>query len=162
MIVQVGDTTMKQRAALELFAQIAKEPCFNQLRTIEQLGYIVFSGVHRSQGIESYRVIVQSDKAAPDILDARIEHFLTLLQTDLDTMSMESFQVLFFSNETQFLAFEECGANLFSLCVEISTSSHFSIVGETEKFMGGNFSVLERNDDGAVFFRSGATCRPSH
>ena len=37
---------------LELFSQIINESCYNQLRTKEQLGYIVFSGVRRSNGAQ--------------------------------------------------------------------------------------------------------------
>ena len=47
---------------LELAMQILKEPCFNVLRTQEQLGYIVFSGVRRSHGVQGLRFIVQSEK----------------------------------------------------------------------------------------------------
>ena len=41
----------------------------------EQLGYIVFSGVRRSNGAQGLRVIVQSDRN-PEYLDKRIEQFL--------------------------------------------------------------------------------------
>ena len=47
---------------LELATQILKEPCFNVLRTQEQLGYIVFSGVRRAHGVQGLRFIVQSEK----------------------------------------------------------------------------------------------------
>ena len=48
---------------LELAMQILKEPCFNVLRTQEQLGYIVFSGVRRANGVQGLRFIVQSEKS---------------------------------------------------------------------------------------------------
>ena len=41
----------------------------------EQLGYIVFSGVRRSNGAQGLRVIVQSDRN-PEYLDKRIELFI--------------------------------------------------------------------------------------
>lgn len=47
---------------LELATQILKEPCFNVLRTQEQLGYIVFSGVRRAHSVQGLRFIVQSEK----------------------------------------------------------------------------------------------------
>ena len=56
----------------------------------EQLGYIVFSGVRRSNGAQGLRVIVQSDRH-PEYLDTRIESFLTGLRTVLDTMQEEEF-----------------------------------------------------------------------
>ncbi|RHZ30058.1 hypothetical protein DYB37_008737 [Aphanomyces astaci] len=62
---QLGRESMHLRATNEVFAQLLREPCFNQLRTLEQLGYIVFSSSHRAHGIEYFRMIVQSDVASP-------------------------------------------------------------------------------------------------
>lgn len=41
----------------------------------EQLGYIVFSGIRRSNGVQGLRIIVQSDRH-PAYVDTRIEQFL--------------------------------------------------------------------------------------
>ncbi|DBA00232.1 TPA: hypothetical protein N0F65_007876 [Lagenidium giganteum] len=76
-IYQLGEESIELRARLELFAHMIKEPCFNQLRTQEQLGYLVFSGAMREEGIEYFRVLIQSDVASPTVLDQRIELFLT-------------------------------------------------------------------------------------
>ena len=38
-------------------------------------GYIVFSGVRRTKGVQGLRVIVQSDKS-PDYVETRVEQFL--------------------------------------------------------------------------------------
>ena len=38
-------------------------------------GYIVFSGVRRSHGVQGLRVIVQSDRS-PEYVESRIEEFL--------------------------------------------------------------------------------------
>ena len=38
---------LRVNALLELFCQISKTPFFSQLRTKEQLGYTVFSGIHK-------------------------------------------------------------------------------------------------------------------
>ncbi|KAE8989505.1 Insulin-degrading enzyme [Phytophthora rubi] len=69
-------STMALRARLELFAHIFKEPCFNQLRTQEQLGYLVFSGMMRTEGVDYFRILIQSDVASPQLLDQRIELFV--------------------------------------------------------------------------------------
>jgi insulysin len=60
---------------LELFTQIISEPCFNILRNEEQLGYIVFSGIRRNNGVQGLRVIVQSNKS-PKYVEKRIDLFL--------------------------------------------------------------------------------------
>ena len=62
MYLQLGLEEKRTNMLLELATQILKEPCFNVLRTQEQLGYIVFSGVRRAHGVQGLRFIVQSEK----------------------------------------------------------------------------------------------------
>jgi len=52
-------------------------------------GYIVFSGVRRSNGVQGLRVIVQSDKPA-EYVESRIEVFL-------DRMKVLFFTLLYFT-----------------------------------------------------------------
>ncbi|KAJ8935785.1 hypothetical protein NQ314_012635 [Rhamnusium bicolor] len=87
---QCGLQTKENNIVLELFAQIIQEPCFNILRTKEQLGYIVFSGVRRSNGVQGLRIIVQSDRH-PTYLDNRIEEFLESMLEYINDMSEEEF-----------------------------------------------------------------------
>lgn len=72
---QTGLQSTESNMHLELLAQIISEPCFNILRTKEQLGYIVFSGVRRTNGAQGLRVIVQSDKH-PQYVEGRIDLFM--------------------------------------------------------------------------------------
>lgn len=76
---------------LELFVQIISEPCFSILRTKEQLGYIVFSGVRRSNGTQGLRIIVQSDRH-PKYVDERVEAFLESMGEYIANMSPENFE----------------------------------------------------------------------
>ncbi|XP_029690970.1 insulin-degrading enzyme isoform X2 [Takifugu rubripes] len=76
---------------LELFCQIISEPCFNTLRTKEQLGYIVFSGPRRANGVQGLRFIIQSEKA-PHYLESRVEAFLCTMEKAVEEMSEEAFQ----------------------------------------------------------------------
>jgi insulysin len=69
---------------LGLLAQIASEPCFDQLRTKEQLGYLVFSGVRKQPGMMGFRIIIQSERD-PIYLENRIEAFLIRLEVCLMT-----------------------------------------------------------------------------
>ena len=73
--LQCGLEEIRANMLLELSTQLLKEPCFNVLRTQEQLGYIVFSGVRRAHGVQGLRFIVQSEKS-PEYVDGRIEAFL--------------------------------------------------------------------------------------
>lgn len=53
------------------------EPAFDQLRTKEQLGYIVFTGLKRlNQQYLALHMIVQSSHKDADYLDGRVESFL--------------------------------------------------------------------------------------
>ncbi|KAI9597576.1 Metalloenzyme, LuxS/M16 peptidase-like protein [Syncephalis fuscata] len=89
---QVGDVTdTRLRALLALISQVINEPCFNQLRTKEQLGYLVFSGVRKQPGVMGLRIIIQSERD-PIYLEHRIEAFLVQLETILKQMTQEEFE----------------------------------------------------------------------
>ncbi|WFD22426.1 insulysin [Malassezia equina] len=89
---QVGDPNDVQlRARLALFAQIANEPCFDQLRTKEQLGYLVYSGVRMSIGQAGFHVIVQSERDS-DYLESRVDAFLAQLLCQLRSMRADEFE----------------------------------------------------------------------
>ncbi|XP_060809254.1 insulin-degrading enzyme isoform X1 [Amyelois transitella] len=85
-----GVRTSRTNVLLELLAQILNEPCFNTLRTKEQLGYIVFSGVRRSSGVQGLRVIVQSDRH-PGYVERRVEAFIEDSEEYLANMPEEEF-----------------------------------------------------------------------
>lgn len=73
--LQIGLDSTAMNVKTELLSQIIKEPCFNILRTQEQLGYIVYSGVRSASGVYGLDFIVQSEKK-PKFLDSRIENFI--------------------------------------------------------------------------------------
>jgi insulysin len=72
-------------------AQIINEPCYNILRTQEQLGYIVFSGVRKANGAKGLRILVQSTKH-PQFVEGRIEKFLSSMIKTIEEMSSEEFE----------------------------------------------------------------------
>ncbi|KAF2021275.1 hypothetical protein BU24DRAFT_416934 [Aaosphaeria arxii CBS 175.79] len=79
------------RAKLLLISQMTDEPAFNQLRTIEQLGYVVFSGSAILDTWAGYRILIQSEKDCR-YLEGRIEHFLTSFEKTLEEMPEEEFE----------------------------------------------------------------------
>jgi len=83
-------TSTEQNALFELVAQVMQEQAFDELRTKEQLGYIVFSGVRRSCGTQGIRCVVQST-FKPEYLDSRIEAFLHKMEAYIQDMSDEEF-----------------------------------------------------------------------
>ncbi len=90
--IQVGHVMdLKQRARLQFFAQIAEEPAFDQLRTKEQLGYVVWSGVRPAATMMGYRVLIQSERD-PEYLETRINVFLLKMKMQVAGMSDEDFE----------------------------------------------------------------------
>ncbi|RMX66733.1 hypothetical protein DD238_003016 [Peronospora effusa] len=92
MDCETEESTLFLRARLELFAHIFKEPCFNQLRTQEQLGYLVFSGITSMEGVDCFRILIQSDVASPQFLDQRIELFVAHFRSFIAEMSIAAWQ----------------------------------------------------------------------
>lgn len=91
-LIQVGNVTQTAlRAKLSLLAQIAQEPCFDQLRTKEQLGYLVFSGVRKQTGSMGMRFILQSERDTI-YLENRIEEFLAKLRSIIEKMTPEEYK----------------------------------------------------------------------
>ena len=87
----VGDVVDRVlRAKLLLLGQMTEEAGFDQLRTKEQLGYIVFTGVKMQATTMGYRVIIQSERAT-EYLEERINAFLAHFGRSLQTMSTEDF-----------------------------------------------------------------------
>ena len=79
------------RAKTLLLSQMTNEPAFDQLRTKEQLGYVVFSGARVTSTTIGYRFIVQSERD-PQYLESRIDNFLTTWKKTLEDMSDKEFE----------------------------------------------------------------------
>lgn len=98
-------TNPKLRAQAALLALMLEEPAFDQLRTREQLGYIVFSGIKYIAGAAILYVMIQSRKACT-YLEKRIEEFLQkfgeeVLGDEGRKMTEEEFERYKSSLETQ-------------------------------------------------------------
>lgn len=87
---QTGLQSTKSDMILVLLAQILSEPCFTTLRTKEQLGYIVYSGVRRANGTQGLRIIVQSDRH-PKYIEQRISIFLNSMLEYISDITEEEF-----------------------------------------------------------------------
>ena len=55
--IQVGVQDTQSNALLELVNQLMNEPFYNKLRTQEQLGYLTFSSIRRSNGVQGIVII---------------------------------------------------------------------------------------------------------
>ncbi|KEY67145.1 hypothetical protein S7711_03006 [Stachybotrys chartarum IBT 7711] len=79
------------RAKTLLFDQLVHEPAFDQLRTKEQLGYIVFTTMRNFSTTCGFRILIQSERT-PEYLDSRIEAFLSKVGTLLENMTDSDFE----------------------------------------------------------------------
>ncbi|CDZ96447.1 related to ste23-metalloprotease involved in a-factor processing [Phaffia rhodozyma] len=90
--LQIGSTReTRLRAIASLFSQIAREPCFDTLRTKEQLGYLVSSGGRNQSGTIGWHILVQSQNDSV-YLENRIEAFLSSLASHLESLPAEDFE----------------------------------------------------------------------
>ncbi|CDK28106.1 unnamed protein product [Kuraishia capsulata CBS 1993] len=85
--IQLGEIASERRAKVlvDLLAQVAHEPCFNRLRTKEQLGYVVFSGVREARTTFGFRILIQSERPSPYV-ESRIDAFLQSLVDYIERM----------------------------------------------------------------------------
>jgi insulysin len=88
----VGDRGNRNiRAKTLLMDQMMHEPAFDQLRTKEQLGYIVFASIRNFATTCGFRFLIQSERT-PDYLDRRIEAFLVQFGESLQKMTDTEFE----------------------------------------------------------------------
>ncbi|XP_065316067.1 insulin-degrading enzyme-like [Gordionus sp. m RMFG-2023] len=83
---QIGLRDIRNTALLDLVSQIIGEPCFDILRTKEQLGYVCMTSVRQSNSVHGLRVVIQSDRM-PSFLDSRIEAFLLHMEDYISEMN---------------------------------------------------------------------------
>ncbi|KAG7670534.1 hypothetical protein Ndes2526B_g00294 [Nannochloris sp. 'desiccata'] len=82
----------RRRAVLDCVDQLVYEPCYDTLRTKEQLGYTVSSGPRLTHGISGFCVVVQSGVHGPVYLDARVDVFLSGFLERLKKMDTTEFE----------------------------------------------------------------------
>ncbi|XP_018377581.1 PREDICTED: insulin-degrading enzyme-like [Trachymyrmex cornetzi] len=85
-----GLQSTESNMLLELLAQIIEVPCFDTLRTKEQLGYAVFCGPHKLSGTQGLRISIKSDKH-PQYVEKRINSFLDSMLYHISAMTEEQF-----------------------------------------------------------------------
>lgn len=91
LYLQCGVQNDQSNAYIDLISQILSEPCYNVLRTQEQLGYIVFCGTRRANGVQGLRIIVQSNKH-PSHVEERIEVFIESMDKVIANMTDQEFE----------------------------------------------------------------------
>nr|CDJ85655.1 Peptidase M16 domain containing protein [Haemonchus contortus] len=90
VLFQAGVQATRENALVELLVQLLREPAFNQLRTVEQLGYVVWTGSRLNAGTLGLQFIVQGPKNPDHVLD-RIEAFIEKIREEIAKMPQDEF-----------------------------------------------------------------------
>ncbi|GLT96003.1 hypothetical protein SLE2022_136530 [Rubroshorea leprosula] len=90
--IQVHRDDFMLNVKLQLFALIAKQPTFHQLRSVEQLGYITVLWQRNDFGIHGLQFIIQSTVKGPEHIDLRVQAFLQMFETQLYKMTQDEFK----------------------------------------------------------------------
>tara|TARA_R110002072_G_scaffold10522_8_gene48853 strand:- start:24898 stop:26460 length:1563 start_codon:yes stop_codon:yes gene_type:complete len=87
--LQGADTTWKDRAATALTAQIMSSGFFQQLRTEQQLGYVVSAFAWPKQDVPALVMLIQSPVADANAVVQAMEAFMLQVQPQLDAAQFE-------------------------------------------------------------------------
>ncbi|RVX09653.1 Insulin-degrading enzyme-like 1, peroxisomal [Vitis vinifera] len=90
--IQVHRDDFLPNVKLQLFALIAKQRAFHQLRSVEQLGYITVLMQRNDSGIRGVQFIIQSTVKGPGHIDSRVVEFLKMFESKLYAMSEDEFK----------------------------------------------------------------------
>ncbi len=88
-IMTLGARTPKRDAVLRIIDTHISAPFYTELRTKQQLGYIVHAGLHYRKKALGLRFIVQSEGFSPPAIQQRIENFLPQMAVQLAGLSAE-------------------------------------------------------------------------
>ena len=91
---QIGPETLRLECLMGIIENYLEEPCFDSLRTKEQLGYIVSSYAHKMRGINNFMILVQSSTHCPGQIIERITAFLDSMKTEIAEISDKHFKKL--------------------------------------------------------------------
>ncbi len=83
---QGAKSTIRERARYGLLAQIIATPFYQELRTEQQLGYVVFASASPMRDVPGVMMAIQSPNTSPASLEMRVREFLTEFEQTLHDM----------------------------------------------------------------------------
>eukprot|EP00752_Nemacystus_decipiens_P006180 g5577.t1 len=83
ILFQVSDRSTENRVLAQLLMSIMEDPYYDSLRTKQQLGYLVFSGVKVVEGVSLVYLLVQSAERDPAYITDRSLEFLEGFRQEL-------------------------------------------------------------------------------
>lgn len=91
---QGRSTEIAEHARYRMLGQLLKTPFFTELRTKQQLGYLVHAYYTREDTVPHLRLAIQSSSAGPVDLEQRVAAFLTDFHETLLAMSDEEYATI--------------------------------------------------------------------
>jgi secreted Zn-dependent insulinase-like peptidase len=91
MIYQIGTNVDEMNALLSVFCQIVESPFYEKLRTVEQIGYLVFSRPRYDHNVISFSIIIQSSDKDPIYIQHKCEEFFDSFLNEIKEMKKEDF-----------------------------------------------------------------------
>jgi insulysin len=118
----LGTDTPELRAATLALAAFVGPPVYTELRTKQQLGYIVFGGAGNEDHTQFAYVIVQSGDYPADVLEARADAVIRQLPAQLESLPDADWQTIVAGVRAKLLEKDksvgERAARLFELAYE--------------------------------------------
>ncbi|KAH0618622.1 hypothetical protein JD844_017997 [Phrynosoma platyrhinos] len=103
---QSGARSLREYSLMELLVMYMEEPCFDFLRTKQTLGYHVYPTCRNTSGILGFSVTVatQATKYNSELVDKKIEEFLSCFEEKMKNMTAEAFS----TQVTALIKLKEC------------------------------------------------------
>jgi secreted Zn-dependent insulinase-like peptidase len=94
VLYQGEERSPEAQARWLMLGALVRTPAFTQLRTEQQLGYVVWGGYDRRDTVPGLTIGIQSGVAAPDVLLERIDAFLAGFSETLGAMGEEEYETV--------------------------------------------------------------------
>lgn len=91
--VGVQGSDLKAKLTNSIVMQCLGEPFFNELRTQQQLGYVVFSRAVNTRDVLGAQFIVQSPKRSCEYIVNSVNDFLVSMRSKVAEMTQEEFEI---------------------------------------------------------------------
>ncbi|XP_071421582.1 nardilysin [Pithys albifrons albifrons] len=103
---QSGARNLREYTLMELLVMHMEEPCFDFLRTKQTLGYHVYPTCRNTSGILGFSVTVatQATKYNSELVDGKIEEFLSCFEEKINDLTEEAFN----TQVTALIKVKEC------------------------------------------------------
>lgn len=92
LYLQGSSTDIAERAQTALLAEILSAPFYSELRTEQQLGYIVFASPMSLRDLPGLSFVVQSPTASAELIETRINAFLERQSAALQALTRDDLE----------------------------------------------------------------------